>query len=85
MNPMRVQTFILFLISITAFSQKSYLEGIVLDKESGEPLEDVVVSIEGLSISVFSNASGGFALRIYLLVTTTCIFSCSEKLGESLA
>ncbi|MFT5883728.1 MAG: Fe(3+) dicitrate transport protein [Arcticibacterium sp.] len=81
---MRVLSFFLFLISIAAFSQKSDLKGIVLDKELGKPIEDVIVSIEGLSSTVFTSSSGDFIFKNLRFGTYDLYFQLLGKTAKKL-
>jgi Fe(3+) dicitrate transport protein len=57
---MRHYTILIFLLSFSAFSQNGDLAGIVLEKDSGKRLSDVIVSLEGSAKVVFTDASGQF-------------------------
>lgn len=55
-----VLTCLLHLLMLWANAQTAVISGIVSDKETGQPLEDVIVSIEKSNNHIHSNAQGYF-------------------------
>ena len=81
---MKNLTILFFLISISAYTQKKDLHGIVLEKNTGKGLSDVIVSIEGLTTIAFTDASGKFVINDFPFGKYHFYFKLLGKLPQNI-
>ena len=69
--------FIFLSISITSFSQKTIVEGVVRDQISGDPMPFVTVRFQNSKIGVITDTLGAYRLNTYY-ATDSIVFSFSS-------
>ncbi|MDG1146662.1 MAG: DUF5686 family protein [Crocinitomicaceae bacterium] len=69
--------FIFLSISITSFSQKTIVEGVVRDQISGDPMPFVTVRFQNSKIGIITDTLGAYRLNTYY-ATDSIVFSFSS-------